>query len=66
MELAKGGDLLDFINKRKFNDPDRTKFLFRQLVSAVACCHSKNIAHRDLKCENILLDGRGNLKLAGT
>eukprot|EP00912_Choanoflagellata_sp_UC4_P001631 UC4_evm4s1043 len=64
MELAKGGDLLDFINKKKCNSAEICKFLFRQLVSAVACCHSKNIAHRDLKCENILLDGRGNIKLA--
>lgn len=28
----------------------------RQLLSAVAYCHSKNVVHRDLKPENLLLD----------
>jgi serine/threonine protein kinase len=37
---------------------------FRQLISALACCHRFNICHRDLKPENILLDREGNIKLA--
>eukprot|EP00826_Nyctotherus_ovalis_P040975 TRINITY_DN4081_c0_g2_i10.p1 TRINITY_DN4081_c0_g2~~TRINITY_DN4081_c0_g2_i10.p1 ORF type:complete len:231 (+),score=58.64 TRINITY_DN4081_c0_g2_i10:66-758(+) len=28
----------------------------RQLLSAVAYCHSKNVVHRDIKPENLLLD----------
>ena len=28
----------------------------RQIFSAMAICHSKNIAHRDLKPENILFE----------
>ncbi len=27
-------------------------------------CHSKNVIHRDIKPENILLDDKGNIKLA--
>ena len=30
--------------------------IMRQLLSAVAYCHSKNVVHRDLKPENLLLD----------
>lgn len=30
--------------------------LMRQLLSAVAYCHSKNIVHRDLKPDNLVLE----------
>ena len=32
------------------------RVFFRQIVAAVAYCHSKGIVHRDLKPENLLLD----------
>ena len=37
---------------------------FRQIVSAVQYCHQKLIIHRDLKAENLLLDGEMNIKIA--
>jgi len=41
-----------------------SKRLFRQLTSALNYSHSKGIAHRDLKLENLLFDSKQNLKIA--
>ncbi|KAL6049225.1 ATP-dependent RNA helicase DBP3 [Balamuthia mandrillaris] len=47
---------------RTFSE-EEAKTVFRQLLSAVQCCHNNGIAHRDLKPENLILDERLNLKL---
>lgn len=41
----------------------RVRKLCAQLAGAVAYVHSRNVAHRDLKLENVLLDGNGDVKL---
>lgn len=60
-ELCLGGDFgtLD----AEVDDLDEIRLLFRDLVSAVAYCHSEGIAHRDLKFQNVLLQpGEGNMR----
>lgn len=42
----------------------QAKIWFRQMASGLHYLHGKNIAHRDLKCENILLSRKFNVKLA--
>ncbi|KAI5719906.1 hypothetical protein M8J76_016524 [Diaphorina citri] len=55
MNYCSFGDLLDHIRDNGHYSEDKGKVLFKQLLSAVTYLHSWNIAHRDLKCENILL-----------
>ncbi|XP_009706993.1 PREDICTED: testis-specific serine/threonine-protein kinase 2-like, partial [Cariama cristata] len=43
---------------------DIARIKFQQLASAVKHCHDLDLAHRDLKCENILLDEDFNIKLS--
>ncbi|CAK9780368.1 Pkinase-domain-containing protein [Cutaneotrichosporon oleaginosum] len=40
------------------------KTIMRQLLSAVAHCHSLWILHRDLKTSNLLMNNRGQIKVA--
>ena len=45
--------------------PNNTaKRLFGELCQAIKYCHSMQITHRDLKCENVLLDRNFRIKLA--
>ncbi|SPP86130.1 testis-specific serine/threonine-protein kinase 1 [Drosophila guanche] len=63
MQLAENGTLLDYVREKKFLDEAQSRKLFRQLISAVEYIHSKGVVHRDIKCENLLLDEDWNLKL---
>ncbi|KAL5967813.1 Cyclin-dependent kinase 12 [Taenia solium] len=38
--------------------------LMKQLMLGINYCHSKNFLHRDIKCSNILINNKGQLKLA--
>ncbi|WVQ94241.1 hypothetical protein IAU59_001319 [Kwoniella sp. CBS 9459] len=40
------------------------KTIMRQLLSAVAHCHANWIVHRDLKTSNLLMNNRGQIKVA--
>ena len=63
MELCAGGDLLNYVRKRcKLKEPYALK-IFKQIVDGLCYIHGKNIAHRDIKLDNILLDGVGNVKI---
>jgi serine/threonine protein kinase len=63
MELCAGGDLLNFVRKRKKLDEMTAKVIFKQVIEGIGYVHSKKILHRDIKLDNILLDGKGNAKI---
>ncbi|OBS73516.1 hypothetical protein A6R68_15947 [Neotoma lepida] len=57
MEYAAQGNLVSHIEKGGCLQEEQAQPIFTQLVCAVHYCHKNNIAHRDIKLDNILLDG---------
>ena len=63
MEYINGGNLFSFVKKRRKLSEKTAKFLFRQIIQGIKYIHSKNIVHRDIKLENILIDVNNNIKI---
>ena len=63
MEYAQFGTLLDFMAEKHALSEAEAGLFFRQLINALHFCHSKFIAHRDLKLENLLLFAKNCLKI---
>lgn len=64
MRLAERGDMLSFIRKYGALSEERSRFWFYQMADAIRYLHRLNIAHRDLKCENVLISKNMNVKLS--
>ena len=63
MEMCSGGDLLNYVRKRRKLSEDIAKYLLNQVVDALIYCHKKRIVHRDIKLDNLLLNADGSVKL---
>ncbi|XP_055309201.1 testis-specific serine/threonine-protein kinase 4 [Sitodiplosis mosellana] len=63
MEYAQTGSLLDLMAMKHVLSETEARVFFRQLIGALQFCHSKFIAHRDLKLENLLLFWENCLKI---
>lgn len=64
MKHAENGSLLDYVSKQKKHLSEKEACMFfQQIVSAVTHIHKIGICHRDIKCENILLDKNNVIKL---
>jgi 5'-AMP-activated protein kinase, catalytic alpha subunit len=64
LELVQKGELFDLIDVKKKLDEAEARLYFGQIIDAVSYCHSQNIAHRDIKAENVLLSDAGEVKIA--
>jgi serine/threonine-protein kinase len=54
LEYMPGGDLLSLCRRRPF-DLETAMFYFKQVAEALACAHSRQVIHRDIKPNNLLL-----------
>ena len=64
MEYVDGPNLKEYIQKNSPLDLNEIIRIMDQILSAVALAHKHNVIHRDLKPQNILMDKRGNIKIA--
>ena len=61
-EIATSGSLRDFINKVKKVKLRIIKKWIKQLLYGIKFLHNNNIIHRDIKCDNIFINGTtGNI-----
>ena len=52
-----------YIKEKKFIPIKRIKNIIKQILTAIDYCHQKNIIHRDLKTENIMINENDIIKI---
>ena len=63
IEGMPNADLFAVVSSRGPLSEDSARAVLKQLLAAIAHCHSLGICHRDLKPENILLEPTGQIKV---
>ncbi|CAA0826859.1 SNF1-related protein kinase catalytic subunit alpha KIN10 [Striga hermonthica] len=64
MEYVPRGELFDYIVEKGRLQENEARHFFQQIIAGVEYCHRNMVVHRDLKPENLLLDLKGNVKIA--
>ena len=63
LPFYQGGDLFNMLLKNGNFDETTTAFYATQIANMISFLHSKNIAYRDMKLENLMLNENGYLTL---
>nr|P49673.1 RecName: Full=cAMP-dependent protein kinase catalytic subunit; Short=PKA C [Ascaris suum]CAA49464.1 catalytic subunit of cAMP-dependent protein kinase [Ascaris suum] len=62
-EYLAGGELFSYLRASRTFSNSMARFYAAEIVCALQYLHSKNIAYRDLKPENLMLNKEGHLKM---
>lgn len=65
MRMASNGNLKDVLAKMGPANEEWLRHWTLQLIEAIGYLHSKSWAHRNIKVENVLLNGKLNIQLTG-
>jgi serine/threonine-protein kinase CLA4 len=63
MEYMEGGSLTDVIDSNKMVEP-QISCICQQTLKGLWHLHQQKIIHRDIKSDNVLLDGQGHVKIS--
>ena len=63
-DLCKGGELFDYIIENDKIGEKTAATIFKQVCLAISYSHSQNVAHRDIKPQNILITEFPSIKVA--
>ena len=63
LPFYQGGDLFNLLLKNGKFDETITAFYSTQIANMISFLHSKNIAYRDLKLENLMINENGYLTI---
>jgi serine/threonine-protein kinase len=64
MEYIDGEDLASLLRRIERLPPSKALNVARQLCAGLAAAHDRGVLHRDLKPANVMIDGRGQARLA--
>jgi predicted Ser/Thr protein kinase len=63
MEYVDGEDLASLLRRIGRLPSDKALDIARQLCAGLAAAHERGVLHRDLKPDNVMLDGRGKVRI---
>lgn len=63
LELVRGGELFDFISEREWLSEEEASGFIKQILLGVKHMHDKDVAHLDLKPENVMLKNSNSRQL---
>ena len=64
MEYVDGEDLASLLRRIGRIPHDKAIQIARQVCAGVAAAHERGVLHRDLKPANVMIDGRGDVRIA--